>query len=145
MARLQGYRQALADSNIPYDAELVISSNPSMKDGEQGLRRLMHNGVRPSAIFAASDTLAIGALRGARRLGIRVPEDLALASFDGIDLGTFVTPELTTVKVPEHQMIWQAFKCLMEKIAGSSCHCARCLKTRLVIRQSCGARMAGGK
>lgn len=138
-ARLRGYHEALEENGLDFDPALVIAGQPTLREGELGLLKLLEQRPRPTAIFAAGDMLAIGAMRAARRLNLNVPQDLAMAGFDGHELGSYVWPELTTVKVPERQMIRLAFKYLMDKIADAEHRpCARCLKTRLLVRRSCG-------
>jgi len=94
----------------------------------------------PTAVFAASDMLALGALAAAREKGLRVPEDISVAGFDDIDFAAFSDPPLTTVRVPASQMGETAVEVLMEMIEGHSEEVRQVsLGTELVIRESCKA------
>ncbi len=88
----------------------------------------------PTAVFAASDTLALGAMAGARELGLDVPSDLSIAGFDDIDTAAYSNPPLTTVRVPAWEMGAKAVDMIID--SGKTC-CS--LETELIIRESCSA------
>ena len=93
----------------------------------------------PTAIFAFSDNIAIGALRAARERGLRVPEDLSIVGFDDIEHATIVTPALTTVRQPLAEMGRTAVSLLvrlLERQRFETLHVE--LATRLVVRESTG-------
>ncbi|MBW1712826.1 MAG: LacI family DNA-binding transcriptional regulator, partial [Deltaproteobacteria bacterium] len=83
--RLNGYRAALQDHGLEYDPELVIEKDYTLIEGKEAMQRLLALRPRPTAVFAASDVLAMGALTAARESGLRVPEDISLVGFDDID------------------------------------------------------------
>ena len=83
--RLEGYRAALEDHGIPFEISLVIERDIDFIEGKQGMIKLLSSPEPPTAVFAASDTLAIGALAGAKEMGFRVPDDVSLAGFDNIE------------------------------------------------------------
>lgn len=118
--RLRGYRDALAKFKIPFDDRLVIDSGVHFSDGAESVDRLVASGVDVDAIFAFTDTLAIGAVNRLRELGISVPKDIGVAGFSGTILATLVSPQLTTVEAPLHQMGNQAATLIMEKIKNSA-------------------------
>jgi len=92
----------------------------------------------PTAVFAASDMLALGALAAAREKGLRVPEDVSVAGFDDIDFAAFSDPPLTTLRVPASRMGEMAVEVLMEMIEGNSEEVRQIsLGTELVVRGSC--------
>ncbi len=94
--RRQGFEQALADAGIPARSALYEPADFTIEGGFRAAKQLLGRpGERPTAIFAASDEMAIGALLAARELGYRVPEDLSLVGIDGHELGDFF--RLTTV------------------------------------------------
>ena len=94
--RRQGFEQALADAGIPARPALFEPADFTIEGGFRAAKQLLGRpGVRPTAIFAASDEMAIGALLAARELGYRVPEDLSVVGIDGHELGEFF--RLTTV------------------------------------------------
>ena len=94
--RRQGFELALADAGIPARSALYEPADFTIEGGFRAAKQLLGRpGVRPTAIFAASDEMAIGALLAARELGYRVPEDLSVVGIDGHELGEFF--RLTTV------------------------------------------------
>jgi DNA-binding LacI/PurR family transcriptional regulator len=139
--RLTGYRDALEKHSLPFEPALARSAEPTIANGEaEAMRMLTGPGGRPSAIFAASDVLAIGALSGARKLTLRVPDELSVAGFDNMDFAAHTCPPLTTVAVPARDMARIATRLLRELILGENreegAHVSR-LATHLVIRESC--------
>jgi LacI family transcriptional regulator len=103
----------------------------------------MHVNPRPTAIFAANDAMAIGALSALREAGIAVPDEIALAGFDNIPIARYVTPSLTTVNVAISELGRRAFELLAQRLHDET-HDTQIevLPTTLIIRASCGARQA---
>ena len=136
--RLEGYQAALEKNGIPYDESLVTERDLSLIDGKHGMIKLLNLPDRPTAVFAASDTLAIGALAGVKEMGLRVPDDVSLAGFDDIEWAAFCDPPLTTVRVPAYQMGELAIKVLLEMIEKETTEVNQyCLETDLIVRGSC--------
>jgi LacI family transcriptional regulator len=100
LERLAGYEQALRDAGLPIDDRLIRGAGWEMEEAIRAIPDLMAAEDPPTAIFAASDDLALGALERLRASGYRVPEDVALVGFDGIPLSQEVIPSLTTIRVP---------------------------------------------
>lgn len=137
--RFNGYKAVFEKSGIAFDPELAIEKEPTLVDGKEAMSRLLSLTNRPTAIFAASDVLAMGALTAIREKGLRVPEDISLAGFDDIDFAAYCEPPLTTVKVPAFEMGQLAVRVLLEMAQNSSDYvCQYCLDTQLIIRDSCG-------
>ncbi len=105
--------------------------------GLEGGLHLLSAPNRPTAVFASSDLLAVGLLRAARELGLRVPEDVAVVSFDGTKESPFAAPPLTVVRQDIEAMAEKAVALLLDHEPEPSHHN---FPTRLVIRQSCGCR-----
>ncbi len=114
--RKKGYRDALAKFNADSSPELIVRSGLSFDDGAAAVDKLIDEGVEFDAIFAFTDTLAIGAMNRLRQRGKRVPEDVAVVSFSGTVLATIVNPQLTTVESPLTQMGRHAAELIVEKI-----------------------------
>ncbi|MBE3597286.1 MAG: LacI family DNA-binding transcriptional regulator [Limnochordaceae bacterium] len=95
--RLTGFSARLQQVGVHLRPEWVVSGDFTEEGGYQAARRLLSSAVRPTAIFAASDLMALGALRAARELGVRVPEELSIAGYDDIDDAARAVPALTTV------------------------------------------------
>lgn len=102
--RLQGYHSALGSAGLQWERELIEHGNFSYEDGQRGAERLLQLPEPPTAIFAVADTLAVGALRAARQLGVQVPEQLSVVSFDDTMIAQWTHPQLTAVRQPLFSM-----------------------------------------
>jgi DNA-binding LacI/PurR family transcriptional regulator len=137
--RFEGYRKALEINGIPYDPSLVVENDYTLLDGKEAMHRLCSLPERPTAIFAASDVLAMGALSAACERGLNVPQDVSIVGFDDIDIAAFCVPPLTTVRVPAYEMGDLAMKILLERIEGGVAGITQySLETNLIIRASSG-------
>ena len=98
--------------------------------------------LRPTAIFAANDSMAIGALSALREVGVKVPEEIAVVGFDDIPIAQYTSPPLTSVRVPIIELGERATERLVEGLSSDRRRRRGCetLATTLVVRQSCGAR-----
>jgi DNA-binding LacI/PurR family transcriptional regulator len=138
LKRFKGYQQALKDHGIQFDAALVVSTEPGLLEGKQAMRQLLHLPEPPSAVFAVSDHLAIGALSSIKQAGFQVPGDISLIGFDGVELAAYCDPPLTTVRVPARDMGRLATEVLMKSINnGVKRPLQYCLDADLIIRKSC--------
>jgi len=135
--RLRGYRDALGQGDSV--AELVFEGNFTEESGYIAGRRIAAAKPRPDAVFAANDMMAIGCLFALTEVGLRVPQDVALAGFDDIPIARFVTPPLTTVRAQTTELGRQALEELARSIEKpeSVRRVHHELKTQLVIRASC--------
>src|SRR5574340_373902 len=136
----QGYLQALEQAGIPQDPFLVINGPGfDMSSGEAGARRLLALENPPTALFAIADTLALGAMKAIKQAGLRIPQDMAVASFNDIPAAALVEPQLTSVSVPTVQLGQEAMRMLQTLIEGGQPPERNIvLPAALVIRQSCG-------
>lgn len=119
-AREEGFRQALAEANLPA-LEAWISSAPMELESGADLARLFHAtpaAKRPQALFIASDMIAVGFTLEAAQLGIRVPEDVAVAGFDDTPLGRAIRPQLTTVNVRQREIGRRSAELLLRQLRG---------------------------
>ena len=106
--RFLGYQDGLKDSGIDFSPRLVAAGDNSFGSGEAAALQLLQRKRRPSAIFAANDDMAVGVVRAADRLGIRVPDELSVAGCDDITLAEQIHPPLTTIRQPFSAMAEQA-------------------------------------
>ncbi|HKG24586.1 MAG TPA: LacI family DNA-binding transcriptional regulator [Thermomicrobiales bacterium] len=113
LARLTGYKQALHECGLPIDERLIRVADWSMSEAAAALDDLLQLDDPPTAVFAASDDMALGVLERLRALGRRVPEDFAIVGFDGIPLTQDVTPPLTTIRVPFNEIGRRAAELLL--------------------------------
>lgn len=114
--RARGYKDALEKFRIPFDPALVVKTGMTIEDGKQAAVQLLEGGMPFDAIFAFTDTLAIGAMNYLQGRSIKIPEEVAVASFSGTVLSTIVTPQLTTVEQPLVEMGETAARMMLEKI-----------------------------
>jgi LacI family transcriptional regulator len=139
--RLHGYKEALAAHNIPFDPNLVVYANFIPASGEIALKTISSRHPRPTALFVSSDTVAIGVIRAAHEMGIRIPEDLAVVGFDDIPMAVYVEPALTTIHLPAYGLGWAAVDLLVRIIDDEDTPETNILlDTEFVIRGSCGAQ-----
>jgi len=139
--RIQGYRQALRAAGITPDPGLVSIGGPTRDDGEAAALRLLDRPDRPTAVFTANNFMTVGALRAARSLGLRIPEDVALVGFDDLDWTTLVQPPVTVVRQPVADLGRVAGERLLRRLEGDDSPPRRIrLATSLIVRGSCGAR-----
>jgi DNA-binding LacI/PurR family transcriptional regulator len=136
--RLKGYKSALEKNGIPFEPSLVIERVPTLFDGKEAMGALLSLPDPPTAVFAASDWLAIGGLATIKERGLRVPDDISLAGFDDIDVAAYCDPPLTTMRVPAHEMGRLAIRVLLEMINNNGTGIRQySLETDLIIRKSC--------
>lgn len=118
--RLAGYRAALADAGLPFDDALVAPARHWHRaEGAEAMRALLAAGPRPDAVFCFNDTLALGALRALHEAGLRVPDDVAVVGFDGIEDGRFCVPTLTTIEPDKAAIARIAVDLLAARLATS--------------------------
>lgn len=141
--RYQGYVEGLRGSGLALDRELVAAGDFGEESGHRAMHRLLERGV--DAVFAANDTMALGALRAADERGARVPDDVALVGFDDIPAAARAQPPLTTVRQPIRHTGEAAVRLLLDLIADPSRAPQReFLPTELVVRASCGSARRTG-
>lgn len=139
--RLNGYRQALVDHQIPFDNSLIAMGNYSLEGGYTAMKQLIP--VKPDAVFAASDTMAVGALRALREAGLKVPDDVALVGYDDLPPALQADPQLTTIRQPIAKTGSLALELLIEIIDHPEQPPRHIiLPNELIIRNSCGAATA---
>ncbi len=113
--RLEGYKQALQAYDIPFDENLVCSHVSGSRGGYQGTLELMQLREPPTAIFCFSDAMAMGAYDALRKLGLSVPDDVAVMGFDNQELiAAQLSPPLSTVALPHYEMGKWAVQFLLE-------------------------------
>jgi LacI family transcriptional regulator len=136
--RVRGYREALEDSGIFIGNNYIVKGGFRLEEGRKATYKLLTMDFAPTAIFAYNDIMAIGALRAAKEMNLRVPEDLSVVGFDDIPQSAFTCPALTTVRQPKDEMGKRGAEILFELINGeiSSSKIDPPLDVELVIRES---------
>jgi LacI family transcriptional regulator len=136
--RLEGYRKALIENEYEIDETLVTEGDFTEMGGYEGMNRLFP--AKPDAIFAASDIMAIGAMRAVNEAGLGVPEDIAIIGFDDIPMTNPPDPPLSTIHQPVYQFGIKAVDMLIDVIENGGKPARRVvMDTELIIRESCGA------
>jgi LacI family transcriptional regulator len=136
--RKEGYLKALVEHGLAVDKSLIVEGDFTEMGGYRGMQRLL--AVRPEAVFAASDLMAIGGMRAAREAGLSIPGDIAFVGFDDLPFATIPDPPLTTIRQPIYQFGFKAVEVLIDLIENGIKPARRIIMdTELVIRGSCGA------
>jgi LacI family transcriptional regulator len=136
--RVDGYRLALARHGVPLREEWIAYTTFQLKGGYEAMDDLLTLNEPPTAVFACSDLMAIGAICAASRKGLRVPQDVAIIGCDDIALAAFTNPSLSTVAQPKYEMGVVAAEMLVARIRDRSRPPTRwLLPTELVLRDSC--------
>jgi len=141
--RLSGYRDAVREMGIAHDNELELTGDFRRETGEALVDDLLALSPRPTALFAANDAMAIGALRGLREAGVSVPDDIAVMGFDDIPTARYVTPPLSTMRVPMRELGRRAMQRMLALLRDSTPRSDDMLRfetlaTERVTRSSCG-------
>ena len=136
-ARLEGYREALREAGVAYDASLVEqASGWGLADGQSAMARLLDRQVPLTALFAYSDLIAIGAVTELRARGLRVPEDVSVVGYDDIPVAAYVDPPLTTVRQPMREVGERAASLVLDGIGGGTAGGVQLLPPGLIVRGS---------
>ncbi|WP_165313685.1 LacI family DNA-binding transcriptional regulator [Vibrio ziniensis] len=134
--RLEGYISAMESAGLSIEDGYVQSMGGiDYPLGELAARRLMTLPTPPTAIFSVSDTLAIGVMKAAFRMGKKIPEDVAVIGFDDIPLSDMFEPSLTTIQQPTFEMGQAAMKMLSQRIDGNAVS-SKLIHHSLIVRQS---------
>jgi LacI family transcriptional regulator len=142
MSRVEGYKKALREVNIPYFEELIAVGDFRIKGGEIAMGSLLQQSCKPTAVFALNDMMAIGAMTAIRKAGLRIPDDISVIGFDDIELASAVTPTITTMAQPLDELSKNAIDLLIEQIRGENRegNSRIILSAHLIERESTAAR-----
>lgn len=137
-----GYLQALTDNGIKFINDYVREGNNEVEGGYIAAKQLLRTQSTPTAIFAANDLMAMGALEAIKSEGLRVPQDIAIVGYDNIKMSNLVEPKLTTVFNPVYKMGLTAARLLFDSLVRNQNKNTSVreifLKPNLVVRKSCG-------
>jgi DNA-binding LacI/PurR family transcriptional regulator len=140
--RTQGYRNALHEYGIVFEPALIADGDFSPLSGYTATKRLLQEGGRFSALFAANDQMLVGAIKAFKEHGLRVPEDVAAAGFDNTFVATLVDPALTTINVPRFRMGHEAAR-LVREHNRPDCSNNVVLEGNLIVRRSSDPAASG--
>lgn len=137
--RYQGFQNVLKKNKIALREEWVLLGDRTPESGYDAMQQLLSQKQRPSAVFIASDTVALGAMNACYEKKIKVPDDLAIVGFDDIALSRYVIPPLTTVHLPAYSLGLGAATMLIQQLNNEFIESNEIiLQTKLVIRESSG-------
>lgn len=141
--RLRGFRESLAIAGLDPDRALILPGDFREMAGVEASARILEHEPRPTAVFTANDSMAIGLLTALHRAGCRVPEDMAVVGFDNIAMAGYLNPSLTTIHVDACGLGRQAVKMMLDVIesADGGTPVQRVIPATLKIRESCGANI----
>jgi LacI family transcriptional regulator len=136
--RLEGYKKALMERGRNLDQSLIAEGDFTEVGGYFAMQQLMP--AKPDAVFAASDLMAVGAIRATREAGLKIPEGIAFVGFDDVPIATYADPQLTTIRQPITSFGINAVEILIDLIENGIEPPRRIIMdTELIIRDSCGA------
>ncbi|MDE7476368.1 MAG: substrate-binding domain-containing protein, partial [Lachnospiraceae bacterium] len=139
--RLEGYQDALTAHGIEINPKLICQTEDelehfSIENGYSSTKKLLESKEAFTALYAVADMLAIGAMRALYDAGLRVPDDVSLAGYDGINIINYTVPSLTTMHQPVEQMAKDTTKLLFDIIAGKREHQHVTYEAELIIQES---------
>jgi DNA-binding LacI/PurR family transcriptional regulator len=135
--RFSGYRDALAQAKLPFDADLSIPAAFASDSGRHAIEHLVKREIEFDAVFACADLLAMTSIQTLQHFGMRVPKDVAVLGYDDVALATYFQPAISTIVQPMAQAGDTLVTALFEAIEGKR-PASRFLKTELVVRASSG-------
>ena len=142
--RLQGFQDALQEYGVPLKKEWIIPGGFGKDDGYNGFKKLFTNGPIPEFIFAATYPVALGIYEAAKELGVQIPNDIDIMCYGDSDVSRFLSPALSCVRQPTHDLGERAVQVMLEAIAEPDItrehHVV--LPTQLVIRETCATKKA---
>ena len=138
--RLTGYKQTLVKAEIPLVEEWIQPGDWEVEGGYRAAQSILRLSIRPTAIFAANDLMALGAIYAIQDAGLRVPQDVAIVGYDNREFSWIVRPGITTVKMPVYEMGRIAAEILLQQI-NEGIHETEEVKVKgeLIVRDTCGA------
>lgn len=136
--RCDGYQQALAQGPAGTAAASIVKAHMTPEAAYESVLAHIRKGKRFDAVFAATDIIAISAMRAVSASGLKIPDDIAVVGFDGIDMGAHVHPTLTTVAQDLNRGARLLVDLLLKRIAGEAVGSVA-MAGELVVRESCGA------
>ncbi|MDF2192289.1 LacI family DNA-binding transcriptional regulator [Paraflavitalea sp. CAU 1676] len=137
--RLEGYKKALAEFDLPFSDDLLIIGNLSQEAGTLAAEKILAMDPRPDGVFVANDNCAVGCMLALKQAGIRIPEDIAFVGFNNDPVSKVVEPNLTTINYPGYEMGEVAARNLINHLNGIATITATntiLLRSELIVRGS---------
>lgn len=134
--RLNGYKAALNEAQLPFNSSRVANGEFLEEEGEKAAYKLLLHSPEITALFCASDLMAFGAIKAAQKLNLSIPRDLSIIGYDDIILSQYITPKLTTISQDKFQMGYRAAELLISMLKGENQSQISILPTELKIRDT---------
>ncbi|EIF6290356.1 LacI family DNA-binding transcriptional regulator [Clostridium perfringens] len=135
--RLEGYKKALEENNIPYSEENVFIGDYDYSGAYRVTKEIINNRKDITAIFSISDIMAVGVAKSVIDQGLQVGEDISIMGFDGMDISKYYNPGITTVKQPKKNMANNSIDLLLALLAKKEDHKHIIFETKIIERESC--------
>lgn len=135
--RLEGYKKALEENNIPYSEENVFIGDYDYSGAYRVTKEIINNRKDITAIFSISDIMAVGAAKSVIDQGLQVGENISIMGFDGMDISKYYNPGITTVKQPKKNMANNSIDLLLALLAKKEEHKHIIFETKIIERESC--------
>ncbi len=136
--RYRGAMEALAAANIPFDEERYVDTRFSLRGAYDTARGFFAMKPDTTAVFAMSDTVAMGVIRALQDMGRRVPQDVSVVGYDGIEIGKYFIPRLTTVMQPINEIARESVAMLMDMLEHGEAPRHITVDAELIVRESVG-------
>lgn len=136
--RLEGYKRALLEAGLPFDEENILYGNYGYHSALKLIEQRFKNNLDevPDSIFAISDKMAAGCIKGLTNCGLNVPNDVKVVGFDNIDICMMTSPEITSISQSQYEMGVTAINMLIAKLNGKEVQQSVILNHKLIIRES---------
>ena len=136
--RFAGYQDALSEAGVPINDDLIEYGDFSPGSGFEAMQKIISKHNPFTAVFVASDNVALGVKSALSKAGMTIPDDVSMVGFDDLPWSAYTNPPLTTVHLPAHEMAAKASQLLLDIIQGNQLEeKGIILETNLIIRQSC--------
>lgn len=135
--RFKGYKKALKQNNIDYNEEFLEIGEYTFESAYKAMNRLLDKDLGVTAVFVTSDIMAIGASKAILSRGLKIPDNISVMGFDGIEYAKYFHPSITTVKQPQEEMGNKSIEILFGLIKKEKKHQHIILETELIERESC--------
>ncbi len=135
--RLEGYKKAMNEAGLPIKKEYIVEGDFTEDSGYEGAKKLLKRKNKITGVFASNDTMAIGAMKVIKEMGLKIPDDISIVGYDDIKIASYISPSLTTIRVSMLDMAATAIKDLInfiERDIASSKY--NTVSTELVVRES---------
>lgn len=144
--RLKGYRRAMEQAGVGVDESLIVEGHYSREVSSKEVAKLLERHPRPTAIYAANDIMAVGALDAISSAGLVVPKAVAVVGSDNIEFCQFTNPPLTTVNMPIYEISRASVRLLFDIISGKQPNgtARQIMDVHMMVRDSCGGKTNGG-